>query len=127
MAFSYNLESASAQTVLVSRTRLFLGDTVEDAGPLPDGSNLQDNEILLALALTGDNPQEAATLLYRTLAARWATLADVTVGPRKEALSQVAARYQALAEGGGGAESAGTGYALAPARDDGYHQAYRLQ
>lgn len=126
--FSYDLSSSDTNTALVAKVRLWLGDTVQGVGVLPDGSNFQDEEILLMLDLNGNDSALAVTALYRPLAARWAVYADVTVGPRKEALSQVAERWQKLAEAAEAAKAAAvTGFILDPIRNDGFYQEYGLQ
>lgn len=109
MAFSYSLLSSDAATVRIGKVRMELGDTVEDAGVLPDGSNLSDTEITVALTDAGNNVQVAVVALCGLLARRWATSADVTVGPRKENLSQVAKAWAERASAGFAVQSFVTG------------------
>ena len=63
MAFTYNLASTNADTVLISQVRLEIGDTVLNAGVLPSGGNLQDEEILLKLTEAGRSVAQATTAL----------------------------------------------------------------
>lgn len=130
MAFNYNLSSSDETIKLISKVRFYLGDTVQANGALPDGSNFSDEEILLMLDLADDDPQAATKAFYRPLAARWASYADVTVGPRKEALSQVAKRWQEMAQAAEGAALAAAGstsFVFDPIRNDGFYQEHGLQ
>lgn len=122
MAFTYNLASTDADIVLISQVRLEIGDTVQNAGVLPTGGNLQDEEILLKLTEAGRSVALATTAICGLLARRWALAVDVAVGPRKESLSQVAARWQALAGGEDSAAVYGS-FVAGTARSDGYSAA----
>lgn len=89
MAFTYDFAVKSD----VSRIRLALGDTVRDSGVLPDGKNFSDDEIE-AILVECNNDVDATTFVFlKSLANTWGTYVDITVGPRKESLSQIAAHY----------------------------------
>jgi len=79
------------------KVRFYLQDTVEGSGPKPSEGNFTDAEVDGLIDLEG-NWQRAVAAGFEALAAGWGKYADLTVGPRKEALSQIAARYQKLAE-----------------------------
>lgn len=98
MSFSYRLLSSDAAEARVARVRMELGDSVENAGVLPDGSNLRDEEITLALTDAGNDVGLAVASLCGLLARRWSMLADVSVGPRREMLSQVARAWEERAK-----------------------------
>ena len=90
MTFTYNLSSVDANLLNVSRVRLELGDTELGAGVRPDGSNLQDEEILIWLEEEDNDIQQAVGRACAALANAWTTVGSITVGPRREELSQIA-------------------------------------
>ena len=122
MAFTYTLGSADATTAAIARVRLEIGDTVSGAGVLPDGSNLSDEEITVYLVQHSNDVALTVSALAGVLARRWATVADVTVGPRSEKLSQVAQAWerQAAASTGSAGGAALGSFAMMPTRVDGY-------
>lgn len=93
MAFNYDAALGTDRDMV----RFRVGDTVENAGPLPGGANFADAEIDALLAQEG-SVYRAVAALYEALATRWATSVDAQIGPRREAYSQTAARYQSLAK-----------------------------
>jgi len=119
MSFTYLLSSSDATAAAIARVRLELGDTVESAGILPDGGNLSDEEIAVYLARGNNDPLQAASYMAGLMARRWATVADVTVGPRSEKLSQVALAWERQAASLAGGEAFGA-FSLEPIRTDGY-------
>lgn len=119
MSFTYTLASSDATTAAIARVRLEIGDTVSGAGVLPDGSNLTDEEITVYLTQTGNDVALTVSALAGVLARRWATLADVTVGPRSEKLSQVAQAWERQAATLAGDDAYGA-FAMQPTRVDGY-------
>ena len=119
MSFSYTLGSTDATTAAIARVRLEIGDTVSGAGVLPDGSNLSDEEITVYLVQTGNDVALTVSALAGLLSRRWATLADVTVGPRSEKLSQVAQAWERQAATLAGGDAYGS-FAMMPTRVDGY-------
>lgn len=101
MAFSYGLNSSDNTIKLISQVRMQLGDHVEDCGVLPDNGNLQDDEIQYFLDATTNDVAQAVSQIAELLSRRWATVADVQVGPRRESLSQVSKKWADLASTGG--------------------------
>lgn len=97
MAFTYDL-AGTGDTLLISRVRMHIGDNVENSGVLPDGSNLQDAEILLFLSETSNDVDQTVGAISAMLARRWAVVADVRVGPRSESLSQVSKAWMEQAQ-----------------------------
>jgi len=89
MTFTYDLTTA------IGQVRLAIGDTssTTGAGVRPDGTNLLDAEIAYFLTAEGDDVGLATARACETLAMMWANVADLQVGPRRESLSQVSARY----------------------------------
>ena len=119
--FSYLLDSDDAETAAIARVRLEIGDTVEGAGVLPDGGNLSDEEIAVFLTQYANDVALATAALAGVLARRWSVLADVTVGPRSERLSQVAQAWERQAAALGGGATFGA-FVLSPVRVDGYSE-----
>lgn len=102
--FSYDL------TTLVGQVRIELGDTTSGSGPKPDGGNFTDTEVEHFLTLAGSDVTLAVAQACSVLATMWSNVADLTVGPRSEKLSQIADRYAARAVAlGGGAGALQTG------------------
>ena len=72
----------------VSKIRMVVGDTVEDAGILPGGGNFSDAELTALVTLKG-TWQAAAVFACRAAAARWASKASsVSIGDYSEARQQ---------------------------------------
>lgn len=102
--FTYDLTTA------VGQVRILLGDTTAGSGPKPDGANFTDTEIEHFLTLAGADVTLAVAQACSVLATMWSNVADLTVGPRSEKLSQIADRYAARAVAlGGGAVALQTG------------------
>lgn len=121
MSFTYTLTSADERTAAIARVRLELGDTVSGAGVLPSGANLSDEEIGVFLDEYANDSALAVNALAGVLARQWATMADVTVGPRSERLSQVSAAWERQAKALAGGEGYGS-FAMQPTRVDGYSE-----
>lgn len=121
MSFTYTLNSGVARTAAVARVRLEIGDTVSGAGVLPNGGNFSDEEIGLYLDQYAEDVALTVNALAGVLARQWATLADVTVGPRSEKLSQVAAAWERQAKSLAGGEAYGS-FAMQPTRVDGFSE-----
>ncbi len=119
MAFTYTDDLSTDR----AKVRFYLQDTVEDAGPRPGNGNFSDAEID-GLIVIGGSWQRAVAAGYESLAAAWATYVDRTVGPRKQSLSQIAARWaaQATAWRAQYGLSAGASTVVYPIRIDGYSQ-----
>lgn len=121
--FSYDLTATDATAAAVARVRLEIGDTVAGVGVLPDGRNLTDGEIGVYLAQYGSDVTATVAAVARMLARRWATLADVTVGPRSEKLSQVALAWERQAAGAVSSQAGAGSFVMQPVRVDGYSAA----
>lgn len=89
MSFTYDF----ALNADVSRVRLAIGDTSYGAGIKPDGTNFSDEEITAILTDTGNDYNAATYVFLKSLANMWGTYVDITVGPRKESLSDIAFHY----------------------------------
>lgn len=85
MAFTYDDTLSDDR----DRVRFALQDTAIDAGPKPGGANLSDNEITGLVTLEGEW-QRAVAAGFEALTAIWTQYADLSEGPHKETLSQVA-------------------------------------
>lgn len=94
MAFTYDLGSSDADILLISRLRLEIGDKTVDEGVLPEGKNFSDEELQVLLTRGGSDVERAAAFAFSILASAWATYADITIGPRREALSQISSRFE---------------------------------
>lgn len=102
MSFTYDL------TESVGQVRLALGDTTSGAGVRPDGSNFGDDEI--QLFVDQENSVDLAVArACDVLATQWTTVANLTVGPRREELGAIAERYAERAKSLRGATMV-TGY-----------------
>jgi hypothetical protein len=109
MAFTYNLSSSDAAVVRIAQVRMRIRDTVESSGVLPASANLPDAEITQLLTDNDNDILASSAAACELIAAAWANAADITVGPRRENLSQVADRWQKLAEQLRGQASRGAG------------------
>lgn len=117
MAFTYDF-SVKRNVALV---RLALGDTVQNSGVLPDGRNFSDSEIEAVLNECSDDVDAATFVFLKSLANAWGTFVDITVGPRKEALSDIAFHYAKRAsEMGSKTGLSAKSFAVALTRVDGY-------
>lgn len=90
MTFTYDLSSSATTDLNISKVRLELGDTIAGAGVRTDGSNLSDEEIQVWLTAEGSSVMLAAARACEMLARDWARVASIQLGPRREALSDVA-------------------------------------
>lgn len=109
MAFTYNLSSTDTAVVRIAQVRMRIRDTVESSGVLPASANLQDAEITQLLTDNDNDILATSAAACELVAAAWANAADITVGPRRESLSQVADRWQKLAVQLRGQASRGAG------------------
>lgn len=102
------------------KVRFYVNDTTESDGPKPGSGNFTDEEIDGLVTAEG-SWQRAVAAIFEVLAGTYAQLVDITVGPRRESLSQTAGAYQSLAQmwrqRHGGGTSAGSRFAT---RVDGY-------
>lgn len=81
----------------IGLVRMELGDDVFGSGVLPNGSNLSDDQVQALLTREG-SMMRAVAGACELLATRYAGLADLAVGPRRESLSQIGAAYSQRAE-----------------------------
>jgi hypothetical protein len=125
MAFTYNLASANEDTLNISRVRLELGDTVQNAGVRPDGSNLQDDEILLWLSEEENDISRTVARACSALANMWTNVANITVGPRREELGKIAEGWEKRAATA--APSEGANYQAKVIPVDLKHNPYRVR
>jgi len=108
--------------------RLELGDDTLGAGVLPDGENLSDEQIAIYLTREG-NVMRAVAGICEMLATRFAAVADLQVGPRRESYSQVSKAYATRAGqlrdlyGAPLVEDAGAVLVAPLQRVDGYYEA----
>lgn len=93
MTFTYDGLQASD----LDKVRSYVPDKVTGFGPQPDDSNFSDEEIGGFITTEG-TWQRAVAAIYESLAGSWATLADTTVGPRREEFSGVAERFNQKAK-----------------------------
>jgi hypothetical protein len=92
MTFTYDLSTD------VGKLRLLIGDTVEDAGALPQGRNFGDHELTFFLTEADNDLKLAEASATEVLAASWSKVADTTMGPLKESLSDVAKAFERRAQ-----------------------------
>lgn len=76
----------------LDKVRFYIADRVVGSGPRPGGANFTDEEINGALTIEG-NWQRTIAALFEVLASEWSDEVNITVGPRREELSQTAAHY----------------------------------
>lgn len=112
MTFTYNLASATASIVLISKVRLEIGDTVSGTGIRPDGTNLSDEEIAVWLDQEDDDVMLAAARACDAMSRAWSVVANETVGPRKTEFGKVSGEYEKRAESLRGTYGRPTGYVL---------------
>lgn len=105
MAFTYNLTSDDETERLISEVRLELGDTTAGDGVLPGGANFTDLEISHYLTQYDNSVAQTVAKLAGIIVSKWSTVVDVSVGPRSENLSQVAAQWAEKAKALQGAVS----------------------
>ncbi len=74
MAFTYDL-TADGNVLIISKIRLQIGDTKEDNGPRPDGSNFSDEELLQLYATEGNHLKRAEAAVLEVLATEWSAFA----------------------------------------------------
>lgn len=89
MSFTYDF----ALNTSVSRVRLAIGDVAIGVGVKPNGMNFTDEEITAIMTETGNDFNATTYVLLKSLANMWGTYVDITVGPRKESLSDIAFHY----------------------------------
>ena len=105
----------------LDQVRFAIQDKVLQAGPLPDQGNFSDEELAGLISREGDWTRAVAAA-FEALEAAWSTHADLQVGQRREAYSQIAARYGSLADKWrrDHGHSSTRALAVIPVRSDGY-------
>lgn len=93
MAFTYVGDLSTDR----DKVRFYIQDTVADSGPKPSGTNFTDAEIDGLVTAEG-SWQRAVAGAYEVLASIWTKFADITAGPHRESLSQVADGYRKQAK-----------------------------
>ena len=73
----------------LDKVRFYIGDTTVDAGPLPSAGNFT-NEELNGLLSTAGSVNKAVSAAMAGISARWASYANISVGPRKEDYATIA-------------------------------------
>jgi hypothetical protein len=115
MVFTYDL------TTDTGKLRLLIGDTVEDEGALPQGKNFANHELEFFLSEADNDLKLAEASATEALAAAWSKVANTTMGPLKESLSDVAKAFErramVLREQYGGTPTA---FSVGFVRDDAY-------
>lgn len=76
----------------IGKIRLELGDDTSGSGILPSGANITDEQIQIFLDREG-SVMRAVAGICEMLATRYAQVADLQVGPRRESYSQISAAY----------------------------------
>ena len=118
----------SALNTDIGKMRLELGDDALGAGVLPDGSNLSDEQLQIYLDREG-TVMRAVAGICEMLATRFAAVADLQVGPRRESYSQISKGYAGRAAqlrdlyGAPLVEDAGAVLVAPLQRVDGYYEA----
>jgi hypothetical protein len=125
MTFTYDLASLDADLLNIARVRLELGDTTANAGVRPDGSNLTDEEIGYWLDEEDDSIMAAVARAASALSNMWTTVANITVGPRREELGSIAKSWAERAAEA--ASAAGGTYQARVIRLDQKHNPYRVR
>lgn len=90
MTYTYDLAAEDPATLNISMVRLELGDNIQNVGVRPDGSNLTDEEIAVWLEKAENDIDAAIGRACAALAKMWTNVANITVGPRREDLGQIA-------------------------------------
>lgn len=93
MTFTY----AGTLVTNLDKVRFYIGDTVSGGGPLPSSGNFTDEELGALITLAG-GVDEGVAQAFDAIAARWSVMANLTVGPRREEMGQIAAAFRAQAE-----------------------------
>jgi hypothetical protein len=73
----------------LDKVRFYIGDTATSSGPLPSAGNFTDAE-LNGLITTAGSVNKAVSAAMAAISARWASYANITVGPRKEEYAAIA-------------------------------------
>lgn len=87
MTVTYRLESDDLNEVAIAQIRLEVGDTSEERGIKPDGSNYQDDEIIYIYNSEAQIVGRAAARICEQMATAWSSVPRTMFGslfdPRK--------------------------------------------
>jgi hypothetical protein len=81
----------------LDKVRFYVQDTAEGSGPKPSGVNFTDEEIGGLVTAEG-SWQRSVAACFDALASIWGRYADITAGPHRESLSQIAEGFRKRAE-----------------------------
>ena len=81
----------------LDNVRFNIGDITDGTGIRPSGANFTDEEINGLVTREG-SWQRATAAIYETLAAEYARFVNLTLGPRREDMSDAAKMYKDLAK-----------------------------
>ena len=81
MAFTYDTSDPLGTNL--GKVRFYIGDTTENAGPLPSAGNFTDAELNGLLTATG-TVNKSVSAGMGAISTRWSSYANITVGPRRE-------------------------------------------
>ena len=98
MTFTYTIGSSDPDTLFVARIRLGLGDVTENTGVRPDNSNFSDEEVLDVKSREDDELERTLAHMCEILSRQWSALADLTIGPRREAYSSTSESWAKRAQ-----------------------------
>ncbi len=87
MSFSNSLSTD------VGMVRMHLGDDVQNAGVLPDASNMSDEQIQALLTQESDDVMRAVAASCEVLALRYARAVSTSIGQRRQELQQIFEHY----------------------------------
>lgn len=97
MAFTYDLDNSDTTKADISRIRLEIGDTVEDAGVRPDGRNFTDEEITVLYEDEGSSVGKGAAKVCEVLAREWARVPKTRLGDLNVDPAHMSKTWQAQA------------------------------
>jgi len=80
MTVTYRLESPDLNEAAIAQIRLEVGDTSEERGIKPDGTNYQDDEIIYIYNLEGKNVGRAAAKICEQMATAWSSVPRTMFG-----------------------------------------------
>lgn len=80
MSFSYNLDSTDANKAAIARVRMEVGDTNQERGVKPDGTNYTDEEILVLYQEEAEIVGRTAARICEQLATSWSSVPRTMFG-----------------------------------------------
>jgi len=97
MTVTYRLESPDLNEQAIAQIRLEVGDTSEERGIKPDGTNYQDDEIIYIYNLEGKVVGRAAARICEQMATSWSSVPRTMFGSLFDPRS-IVRNYQRQAE-----------------------------